>query len=149
MKINYLILVLIALVLFFPIVPFLSFRTRFLEGFINFVCIYFITGFLIGFLSKVSLIKKMLIVTVPVQLTIIIAIVLYFIYPEANIAIRCTIEYIPMATISCLLGLHTQKALFSKKYQKAAVNLITPVAICLLGAWVLPDYYFYTYIICH
>lgn len=142
---NYLILGGIALILFFPIVPFFCFSIRHIQGLANLVLIYFFTGFIVGFIPRISVWAKILSTTLPHNIFTIIITIIELLYPESDWAIWGLQEYIPISIICCYLGIKSQESYVKGVYKKIAVNASIASIFVIVGFFVIPDYYYYVW----
>lgn len=145
MKKQYFLLVLIAILLFFPIIPYFCFRQRGVTGFTYLIAIYFVTGFIIGFLRKISFWRKLTIITVPIDASMFFAICIHYYYPSWGFAITNFFEYLVLVPLMCYLGLYAQQEIMKRSYLKVLYSVLFFTSVLVLGIWLLPDYYFYMY----
>jgi thiol-disulfide isomerase/thioredoxin len=134
-----------SIILCFLITPYFCYRLRGTEGLINFITIHLIAGFFIGFLDKIDNIKKILIISLPTQIFLLIPIFLYYFSPEWEILVVNFHEYLLIAPLSVCFGLYLQNDVKNKFWKYAGVKVFFCISILSLLFYYLPNYYFYMY----
>jgi thiol-disulfide isomerase/thioredoxin len=142
---NYLLLGFIAFVIFFPVVPMLCFMVRHIQGLANLVLVYFITGFIVGFIPNISVWVKMLFITLPYSILISTITTIELLYPESDWSSWGLQEYIPISSISCYLGIKSQESYAKGIYKKIAINAGLASVFIVVGFFVISDYYYYVW----
>lgn len=116
-----------------------------IQGLINLVLIYFITGFIVGFIPKIPVWVKMLFITLPHTILITTITTIELLYPESDWAIWGLQEYIPTSIICCYLGIKSQESYVKGIYKKIAINAGIASIFVIVGFLVIPDYYYYVW----